>query len=469
MKTKLLTLLSFGVILSMSIVGCTTATTAAPTTAPTAVPAPTEVPVQPTEAPVQPTEAPVQPTEAPAPTAAPTAVPIDCTGVTSGDSLTVMYQWSGSEQVKFNTIIAPFINACGVSISSETTRDAAVLDTRVKSTPPDVLFWPSTSIIKLYGDKMQDMAAMGAHTDNYPNFWVTSGTVNGKLLVLPAKADVKTIVWYSPAQFEADGYTVPTTFDELKTLVDQMASDGNIPWSMGFESGAATGWTGSDFIQDLLLTLQGPDYVNGIIDGSVSYDDTGVQDAYGVYYPWASDPKYTVGGATGTVNTSFLDAIYQVFSDPPQAMMVKQSGFAGGEIVAHYPDLKYGTDFDFFQFPGAKGLQGGADYMFAFSNSPAASALVKYLTSKEGGKNWAASGFDESVNAGAAGNYPDPQLEKRAEMLANATGFTPDIGDTLGNPFQSAEWKAIVAVVQGSDIATELATVAAAQQATLGQ
>jgi len=423
------------------------ATTAAPMTEPTA------------------TEAMAAPTA----TEAMAAPAIDCTGVNSGDSLTVMYQWTGSEEESFNKIVGPFLDACGVALSAEATRDAAVLDTRVKSTPPDILFWPSTAVTKLYGDKMQDLTSLGAHTDNYASFWVTDGTVNGSLLTLPAKADIKTIIWYSPAQFQTYGYTVPTTFDELKTLVEKMVSDGNIPWSMGFESGAATGWTGSDFIQDLLLTTQGPDYVKGIIDGSVAYDDQGVQDAYGIYGPWASDPKYTVGGATGTVNTAFLDAIYQVFSDPPQAMMVKQSGFAGGEIVSQYPNLVYGTDFDFFQFPGAQGMQGGADYMFAFGNSPAASAFVKYLTSAEGGKNWAAAGFDISPNLAAAGNYPDAQLSKRADMLANASGFTPDLGDALGEPFQSAEWTAIINVVQGMDIPTALAPVAAAQQTVLSK
>ena len=57
--------------------------------------------------------------------------------------------------------------------------------------------------------------------------------------------------------------------------------------------------------------------------------------------------------STGTVSTGFLDAIYKVFSDPAEAMMVKQSGIADGEIAKQFPDLQYGTDYDFFAFPGA--------------------------------------------------------------------------------------------------------------------
>jgi alpha-glucoside transport system substrate-binding protein len=67
----------------------------------------------------------------------------------------------------------------------------------------------------------------------------------------------------------------------------------------------------------------------GLIDGSVPYNDDGVSQAWETYGQWAKDPQYAVGGAQGTVSTSFQDAIFLVFQDPPQAMMVKQSGFAG--------------------------------------------------------------------------------------------------------------------------------------------
>jgi alpha-glucoside transport system substrate-binding protein len=392
---------------------------------------------------------------------------IDCMGVSAGDTLTVMSQWTGAEEEKLNAIFAPFVDACGVEISSESTRDAAVLDTRAQSDPPDLLFWPSTSPTLLYGDQMQDLSANGAHAENYAGFWVDAGTVGGRLLVLPAKADIKTIIWYSPVQFDAFGYTVPTTFDELNALVDQMVADGNVPWSMGFESGAATGWTGSDFIQDLLLTQQGPDYVMGLIDGSIAYDDAGVAQAYQTYAAWASDPAFTVGGATGTVETGFLDAIYKVFSDPPEAMMVKQSGFAGGEVVKQFPDLEYGTDFDFFAFPGAQGMQGGADYLMAFGDSPATQAMLAYLTSAEGARVWAQAGFDLSPNKWAAGQYADAQLAKKGDALANASGFTPDIGDSIPAPFGEAEWSAIINVVQGADPAAALAPAATAQSQAL--
>jgi alpha-glucoside transport system substrate-binding protein len=135
--------------------------------------------------------------------------------------------------------------------------------------------------------------------------------------------------------------------------------------------------------------------------------------------------------------------------------------------VKQFPDLKYGTDFDFFAFPGAKGMQGGADFMMVFNDSPAAKAMVAYLTSAEGASTWAKTGFDLSPNKWATGKYTDSQLAKKADALANATGFTPDLGDSIPAPFGDAEWKAIVDVVQGGDIMTELKAVAAAQAEAL--
>ncbi len=416
-----------------------------------------------------PTVAPTQPPPETLPpvTEAPTA--IDCTGVTPGDTLTVMYQWSGAEEEKINAIFKPFVDACGVEIIAESTRDLAVVDARVQSEPPDLLFWPTTAPLTLYPDKLQSLEELGAVKGNYADFWLELGSgADGRWLAVPVKADIKSIIWYSPVQFEAFGYSVPTTFEELDALVEQMVADGNVPWSMGFESGPATGWTGSDFIQDLLLVLQGPEYVMGLIDGTIPYDDAGVMEAYEIYVKWASDPKYTVGGAEGTVSTSFLDAIYKVFSDPPEAMMVKQSGFAGGEIAKQYPDLEYGVDYDFFAFPGAQGMQGGADFLMAFSDKGAVKAMLAYLTGELGAKTWAQVGFDLSPNKLAVGNYTDVQLAKKAEALASASGFTPDLGDTIPAPFGEAEWKAIIAAVQGEDLATALAEAAAAQAEALG-
>src|SRR5258706_6714811 len=322
MNTKLFKLTTLLMAVSMLMAACGPAATA--TEAPTAVP---------------PTKAATTTTDTPAANAS----AIDCMGAKSGDELTLFYQWSGSQEETFNSLLQNFVDACGVKISAQSSRDNAVLDAAVKSTPPDVLMWPNLTPLKIYSDKLLALDTIGANKANYASYWFDMGSTGGKWVAIPVGADVKSIIWYSPTQFTALNYSVPTTWTELDALVEKMKADGNVPWSMGEESGAATGWTGSDFIQDTLLVTKGPDYVNKIISGEIPYNDPAVLDAYTIYSKWDSDPKYTVGGSTGTVRTQFLDAVSKAFSNPPEAMMVKQSGFAAGDVAKHLTDLKYVT------------------------------------------------------------------------------------------------------------------------------
>jgi alpha-glucoside transport system substrate-binding protein len=422
------------------------------------------------------TEAPTEvmteaPTEAPteAATQAPVAGEIDCKGAQPGDTISMLYQWSGVEEAALNQVLQPLLDACGIVLEPESTRDQAILDTRVQAgTPPDVAFWQVAQLVQ-YQDQLKTMDSLGADASSYSDFFITPMTIDGKWLGLPIKADVKSIIWYSPANFEALGYEVPTTWEELDALVEKMVADGQVPWSMGFESGDATGWTGTDFVQDIMLVQQGPDFVNGILDGSVSYDDPAVKQAYETYGKWATDEKYTVGGAQGTLSTPFLEAIYKPFADPPEAMMVKQSGFAGGEITKKFPDLEQGADFDFFVVPGIQGLQGAVEPMMAFSDKPAVQALVTYLSSAQAGANWAKATFGLSPNKGAAGNYTDPALQKLGEAIANTQGFTTDIGDTIPAGFGSAEFQGLSEYVNGGDLDAILADLAAKQAEGLNQ
>ena len=251
MKRLSFALLSLLLILSMILVAC-----GPEEEAPTATPKPAETAEETAEETVK------------------EVVPsgIDCMGAAAGDKVTMLYQWSGTEEENLNKILQPLVEACGIELAPESTRDHALLDTRVEAgTPPDIAFW-TASALDLYQDRLIPIDQAGGNPDNYAGFWKDLGTRGGMWLGLMVKADIKSIIWYSPVVFDAYGYSVPTTWDELDALVEQMVADGNVPWSMGMESGDATGWTGSDFIQDIMLVQQGPEYVLDLIAGKIPYD-----------------------------------------------------------------------------------------------------------------------------------------------------------------------------------------------------
>ncbi|HOA25048.1 MAG TPA: ABC transporter substrate-binding protein [Aggregatilineales bacterium] len=424
---------------------------------------------EPTEEPTEEAEEPTEEATEEADEGEAVAGEINCGEAQPGDEITMLYQWSGVEEEMLLSILQPFVDACGVVISPESTRDQGILDTRIQAgTPPDIAFW-NVAQLEQYADLIVPLTELGVFEENYPEFWRELGSINGQWLGLPVKADIKTIIWYSPLNFEAFGYEVPTTWAELEELVETIAQDeaSPVPWSMGFESEGATGWTGTDFIQDILLVTQGPEFVMGIIDGTIPYNDPAVAEAWEIYGRWARDAAYTVEGAEGTLAIGFNDAILRVFQDPPEAMMVKQSGFAQGTILDQFPDLVYGEDYAFFGVPDAQGLQGGADWMMAFSNKPAVAALIQYLSSEAGAQRWAEVGFDISPNL-LATNYENEALADRAELLANASAFVPDIGDSIPGGFGTAEFQGITEYVSGGDLQTILDNLAAIQAEATG-
>ena len=69
----------------------------------------------------------------------------------------------------------------------------------------------------------------------------------------PLDANVKSFVWYSPTMFEENGWTVPTTWDEMIALSDTIAASGIKPWCAGIGSGEATGWPVTDWLEDVML------------------------------------------------------------------------------------------------------------------------------------------------------------------------------------------------------------------------
>lgn len=383
----------------------------------------------------------------------------------NGTSVSVIAVWAGEEEETFKQVLSPVLEACELTLNYEGTRDLpTVLSTRVDGgEPPDIASMPNVGALQQYAAGLVPLTDLNVNADNYSQSWQDLGSVDGTWYGLPIKTDIKSLVWYSPLAFELAGYTVPTTWEDFTALLDTMAATDTPPLAMGFESGGATGWAGTDFVQDLLLRTQSADYVRGLDTGATSWTDQGMVDAWTMYAEWVNN--YGAGGSNGTLTTNFNDAILQPFQDPPQAWMVKQSGFAGNStILPAFPDYQYGEDFAFFVLPGPGGdpapMQVGADFMAVFNNTPAVQAVISYLTSAQGASAWAASGYDLTPNSAVdISAYADAISADKAQALLDAPEVVFDVGDLLPGGAGQAEFDGLTAVVGGGDPAEQLATV----------
>jgi alpha-glucoside transport system substrate-binding protein len=174
------------------------------------------------------------------------------------------------------------------------------------------------------------------------------GLYKGKHWGVPTNINLKSMVWYPKKAFDAAGYKVPKTFDELIALSDQIKKDGSTPWCVGFESGGATGWPATDWIEDIMLRTAGGDTYDKWWKHEIPFDDPSVKKAAQTFGKVMFTDGYVLGGAANTVNLAFADAPKPMFDNPPKCWLHRQANF----IAAQFPtSAKPGVDYDWFEFP----------------------------------------------------------------------------------------------------------------------
>src|SRR2546427_2699463 len=252
-----------------------------------------------------------------------------------GGTVHILGTWTGGEKDSFDAVMKPFTDSTGIKISFEATRDLdAILQTKIAAgNPPDVTGAPGIgTLIKLaragklptLDDKL-DMSALNA---DYGADWINLGKIDGKLYTLYAWAALKGLVWYDPKAFQAKNYQVPKTWDELMTLQDKIKSDGGKPWCVALESQAASGWPGSDWHKEIVLSQAGPTVYDSWWQGKQKWTSTEIKQAWttwGKVLGYADSNVY--GGAQYMVATTLCDGGPGVFSSPPQSYMFKPGTF----------------------------------------------------------------------------------------------------------------------------------------------
>lgn len=189
---------------------------------------------------------------------------------------------------------------------------------------------------------------IGELNDLLGESFVALGAYNGKHYGLPTNINLKSMVWYPKAAFDAAGYTVPTTWDELIALSDQIVADGSNPWCVGFESEGATGWPATDWVEDIMLRTAGPDVYDQWVSHEIPFNDPAVKTAVETFGEILFTPDYVLGGAAATADIAFGDAPLPMFENPPGCWLHRQASF----INSFFPETAVaGVDYDWFPLP----------------------------------------------------------------------------------------------------------------------
>lgn len=375
-------------------------------------------------------------------------------------NVTVMGVWGGTELEAFEQVAEGWEQETGGSMQFEGTRDLSpILRARVQGgNPPDVAILPNPAIMSQFTDQLKpldeavDEATLG---QEFSQQWIDQGKVDGRQLGVVIKAAPKSTVWYNPKRFADQGYQVPTTYEELVALSDRMRGEGGVaPWSVGMEAGGASGWAGSDWIQEIYLAESGPEMYDQWVSHEIPWTDPSVKSAFEKFGDFVTAEGAVPGGAEAIVSTTPEDASYQPFQDPPRANMYFLGAFAQGFISAQFPDLQPVEDYDFFDFPTintqyqSPATMGG-DVIVMFNDTPSARSFVNYMAKGASWQSWIdAGGFISPSQSIDASSYPDPLSQKVAQQVIEADPVRFDADDLMPAEVQQAFWRGILEYVQ---------------------
>lgn len=266
---------------------------------------------------------------------------------------------------------------------------------------PDIAFFPQPGLLARFAEDgealpLPDKVRQRAE-DGWTDDWLDYARTDGELYGTPLGANVKSLVWYSPEVFDENGYEIPQTWSEMTDLSDRMVDDGITPWCAGIESGEATGWPATDWVENVMLREHGPEVYDQWVNHEIPFDDPKVADAFERVDGILRDGDYVNGGHGGVksiVTTSSQDAGLPILDN--ECGMHMQGSF----YAANWPDgtdVSEGGEVFAFNLPpigedGDTPVLGGGEFTAAFTDRPEVVAVQEYLATVDYADRRAAEG-----------------------------------------------------------------------------
>jgi len=395
----------------------------------------------------------------------------------SGQTVTVFGPWLTPEDGYLDNALAYFEAATGADViytGSDSFEQQIVIDAEAGSAP-NIAVFPQPGLAAtmaaqglltpLGGDMAQWVAGNYAAGQS----WVDLGTYpneNGEdaFYGFFYNVNVKSLVWYSPENFEDADYEVPESMEDLIALSEQIIADGETPWCIGLGSGPATGWPATDWVEDIMLRSHAPDVYDQWVLNEIPFNDPQVLEAIETFGMFAKNDDMVAGGSAAVGSTDFRDSPTGLFSSPPQCYMHRQASFA----TAFFPDdVVPGEDADFFYFPSfaekdlGNPVLGGGTLMAVTDASDATMAFMEFLQQPIAHEvMMAQTGFLTPHNGVNLDAYKDGILRGQGEILLNATTFRFDGSDLMpGAVGAGSFWTGMVDYVGGAAAADVAATI----------
>ncbi|MGP5717303.1 ABC transporter substrate-binding protein [Brachybacterium tyrofermentans] len=393
-------------------------------------------------------------------------------GDTPGNgSVSILGAFGGQEQEAFMASLEKFEADAKITINYTPDKDFTntIQQRAGAGDAPDIALFPQPGgMFDLAGkglitpiDAFLDYDALNSTL--IPGF-LDSARFEGRVYGAPMRMACKSFIWYPKKAYEKGGYSAePATMQELTTITEKIKADGIAPWSDGWDDGQATGWVGTDWIEEFMLRVHGPVVYDDWTKHRIPFNAKEVVEVFDIVGELLKGKGNVLGGTDAIINTPFSEAPLPLFEDPTKAMLVRQGNFVTGffpeDIQANMDD-----EVGVYAMPTWEGgfdgqpILGGGDLASLFTLNDDTVKVMEFLTSDAFGGEWAAAGgwlsphrtFDQSL-------YSDSITRQVAEIASGAAVFRYDGSDLMPTAVGGGSfWTGMVQWLQGTKTSQEV-------------
>ncbi|HZK06442.1 MAG TPA: ABC transporter substrate-binding protein [Actinomycetaceae bacterium] len=331
---------------------------------------------------------------------------------------------------------------------------------------PDLAVFPQPGLLARMVDEGYVLPAtdeVEAKVDEgWTEDWKAYGTVDGEFYAAPLMSSVKSFIWYSPSMFADGGYEIPETLDEMMALTEQIAADtaddGVVkPWCAGIESGGATGWPATDWVEDMVLRTGGAEVYGQWVANEIPFNDPQIVaaiDGVGEYLLNEEFVNGGIGDVRSIATTSFNDGGQPILDG--NCYMYRMASFFEAQWPAGTNVAEDGDAFAFVmpgQEAGPAPLLTGGEFVGAMNEREEVRAVQSFLASPEWANSRVSIGGVSSANLGVdLDNAGSAILRLAMELLQDESRTVVfDGSDMMPSEVGSGEfWTQMTAWIDGT-------------------
>ncbi|GGZ80745.1 extracellular solute-binding protein [Streptomyces bluensis] len=356
------------------------------------------------------------------------------------EPVTILGPWTDEQGEQFEKVLRGF----GIPFEYQgTAAQREVLLSKVQSgEPPDIAIMPGVGELAEYAEQQRLKPLNGLYDEKeYGSPWKSASTSSSDVYWVPVKADLKSIVWYREGNEPANS---PAPLES---------------WCIGMGEDGASGWPGSDWIEDLVLQREGPDVYGRWARGDDDAKWTG-DEVRTAWEAWAGLLQQNRGAAEHALLTDHRGDHKRnglLFRGWGGCTLEHQGSFARSfyreerthaRLKDSAPLLPSGP------YP-VRAHEVTGDFAALFSKRPEAQDLIERLASREGQQKWA-----DTADVFSANRQVRPRggpVER--DIAARLTGDGPlclDASDVMAPAVRDAFYEAVLLTIARAAAGEEL-------------